>query len=219
MEKESMRRYVCELIGTFALVFVGTGAIIVNDTRDGVITHAGIAIAFGLIIMVMIYAVGEISGAHFNPAVTVAFWITGRFPLDQIAPYIGCQFLGATLASTLLRFILPPHPTLGATLPTIAAPNAFVMEIVLTFFLMFVISHVALGSKEQGLMAGLAIGATVLLCAMAAGPVTGASMNPARSFAPALLSGTWDSFWVYLTAPFIGAMLAALTWKWLQEEA
>ncbi len=214
-----MRRYVCELIGTFALVFVGTGAIIVNDTRDGVITHAGIAIAFGLIIMVMIYAVGEISGAHFNPAVTVAFWITGRFPLDQIAPYIGCQFLGATLASTLLRFILPPHPTLGATLPTIAAPNAFVMEIVLTFFLMFVISHVALGSKEQGLMAGLAIGATVLLCAMAAGPVTGASMNPARSFAPALLSGTWDSFWVYLTAPFIGAMLAALTWKWLQEEA
>lgn len=213
-----MRRYVSELIGTFALVFIGTGAIIVNDSRDGVITHAGIAIAFGLTIMVMIYSVGEISGAHFNPAVTVAFWVTGRFPANEIAPYIGSQLLGATLASLALRLLLPPHPTLGATVPTIAAPNAFVMEVILTFFLMFVISNVALGSKEQGLMAGLAIGGTVLLCAMAAGPVTGASMNPARSLAPALVSGTWDGLWIYLTAPFFGATIAAVIWKWLMEK-
>lgn len=217
-EQLIVRRYVSELIGTFALVFVGTGAMIVNDTRDGVITHVGIAIAFGLIIMVMIYAVGEISGAHFNPAVTVAFWVTGRFPQSEIAPYIGSQVLGASLASVALSYLLPPHPTLGATVPTIAAPQAFVMEIILTFFLMFVISHVALGSKEQGLMAGLAIGGTVSLCAMWAGPVTGASMNPARSLAPALVSGTFAGLWIYLTAPFVGAVLAALTWKWLKEE-
>lgn len=213
-----MRRYVSELIGTFALVFIGTGAVIVNDTRDGVITHVGIAIAFGLIIMVMIYAVGEISGAHFNPAVTVAFWVTGRFPMSEVAPYIGAQVAGAVAASLSLRFLLPAHPNMGATLPTVAAPNAFIIEIILTFFLMFVIANVALGSKEQGLMAGVAIGGTVLLCAMAAGPVTGASMNPARSLAPALVSGTWEDLWIYTTAPFAGAALAAVVWKWLKGE-
>lgn len=214
-----MKKYVSELIGTFALVFIGTGAIVVNDNYGNQLGHVGIAVAFGLIIMVMIYAVGDISGAHFNPAVTVAFWLTGRFPVREIVPFILSQLVGAIVASAALHFILSPHPTLGATVPAIPTPNAFVMEIILTFFLMFVISHVALGSKEQGLMAGLAIGGTVLLCAMAAGPITGASMNPARSLGPALISGTWQQLWIYLTAPFLGAACAAFTWKWLREES
>ena len=212
-----MQRYISEFIGTFALVFVGTGAIIVDDVYDGVITHVGVALAFGLTIMVMIYAVGEISGAHFNPAVTVAFVVTGKFPVADVVPYVASQVAGAICASVLLRFLLPAHPNLGATVASVAVPNAFVMEIVLTFFLMFVISNVALGSKEQGLIAGLAIGATVALCAIFAGPLTGASMNPARSLAPALVSFTWVGLWIYLTAPIVGAALAALVWKWLHN--
>lgn len=212
-----MKTYIAESIGTFALVFAGTGAIIINDSHNGIITHPGIALTFGLIIMVMIYALGETSGAHFNPAVTTAFWLTGRFPGGKILPYVASQFTGAILASALLKWLLPAHPTMGTTLPTIPTGNAFALEVILTFFLMFVISHVALGSKEQGLMAGLAIGGTVLLCALFAGPATGASMNPARSLAPALVSGTWQGVWIYLTAPFIGASLAALVWKVLQS--
>lgn len=213
-----MRRYIAELIGTFALVFVGTGAIVVNDTQGGAVTHVGIAISFGLVIMVMIYSLGELSGAHFNPAVTVAFAVVGKFPVAEIAPYIISQLVGALLASSLLRVLLPPHPNLGATLPSIPEPSAFVMEIVLTFFVMFVIANVALGSKVQGQAAGLAIGGTVMLCAMFAGPVTGASMNPARSLAPAIVSGAWRGIWLYLTAPFAGAALAAVIWQWLHSE-
>lgn len=212
-----MRKYVSELIGTFALVFVGTGAAVVNELRDGAITHVGIALAFGLTIMVMIYSVGEISGAHFNPAVTVAFWLTGKFPAKEIAPYLGAQFIGALLGSALLRLLLPAN-TLGETVASVGSGNAFVLEIILTFLLMFVISNVALGSNVQGMFAGVAIGGTVLICAMAFGPVTGASMNPARSFAPALVGGIWDGIWIYLTAPFIGAGLAAYVWKWLVND-
>ena len=213
-----MRQYLSEFIGTFALVFAGTGAIIINDQNDGVISHVGVAIAFGLVIMVMIYAVGDISGAHFNPAVSLGFWVAGRFPLREVGFYTASQVLGGVLASSLLAYLLPAHATMGATIPTIPPFKAFLMEFVLTFFLMFVIIHVATGSKEQGTMAGIAIGGTVLLCAMFAGPVTGASMNPARSLAPALVSMTWDGLWLYLTAPFLGAILAVYSWQYLMQE-
>ncbi len=204
-----MKRYLAEFIGTFALVFCGTGAIIINE-QSGVISHAGIAITFGLIVMVMIYAVGNISGAHFNPAVTIAFTVAKKFPLDQLSQYIIAQVGGALLASLILKFLFPENILLGTTLPSGTDLQSFVLEIILTFFLMFVIINVAHGSKEQGMFAGLAIGSTVLLDAMFAGPISGASMNPARSFAPALISGEFSHLWIYLTAPIIGALLAVI---------
>ena len=204
-----MKRYLAEFIGTFALVFCGTGAIIIN-AQTGVISHAGIAITFGLIVMVMIYAVGNISGAHFNPAVTIAFTVAKKFPLNQLAQYILAQIGGALLASLILKFLFPENILLGATMPSGVVMQSFVLEILLTFFLMFVIINVAHGSKEQGMFAGLAIGSTVLLDAMFGGPISGASMNPARSFAPALVSGNLEYLWIYLTAPLIGAVLAVL---------
>ena len=202
-----MKRYLAEFIGAFALVFCGTGAIIIN-AQTGVISHAGIAITFGLIVMVMIYAVGNISGAHFNPAVTIAFTVAKKFPLNQLSQYIIAQVGGALLASLILKFLFPENILLGTTLPSGTEMQSFVLEIMLTFFLMFVIINVAHGSKEQGMFAGLAIGSTVLLDAMFAGPISGASMNPARSFAPALISGEFQHLWIYLTAPIIGAVIA-----------
>ncbi len=204
-----MKRYLAEFIGTFALVFCGTGAIIINE-QSGVISHAGIAITFGLIVMVMIYAVGNISGAHFNPAVTIAFTAAKKFPLNQLSQYIIAQVGGALLASLILKFLFPENILLGTTLPSGTDIQSFVLEIILSFFLMFVIINVAHGSKEQGMFAGLAIGSTVLLDAMFAGPISGASMNPARSFAPALISGEFSHLWIYLTAPIIGALLSVL---------
>lgn len=204
-----MKRYLAEFIGTFALVFCGTGAIIINE-QSGVISHAGIAITFGLIVMVMIYAVGNISGAHFNPAVTIAFTVAKKFPLNQLSQYILAQVGGALLASLTLKFLFPENILLGTTMPAGSVMQSFVLEIILTFFLMFVIINVAHGSKEQGMFAGLAIGSTVLLDAMFAGPISGASMNPARSLAPAIVSGTLHHVWIYLTAPGIGAIIAVL---------
>lgn len=212
-----MDKYIAEFIGTFALVFVGTGAIIVNETHDGVITHVGIAISFWLVIMVMIYAVGAISGAHFNPAVTIGFWLNRTLTTREIAPYVGSQLTGAITASFILSLIFPQNQTLGATIPTVNVGVAFIMEVVLTFFLMFVIISVVEGPPENLMMAGLAIGATVGMCALFAGPLTGASMNPARSLAPALVSGTRVDLWIYLTAPFTGAGLAIGLWRWLQQ--
>lgn len=204
-----MNRYLSEYIGTFALVFAGTGAIVINDVSSGAITHLGIALTFGLIVMTMIYALGEISGAHFNPAVSVGFWIAKRLPAKELLAYIISQLLGAVTASLCLKVIFPQHATLGTTLPhAITAGGDFFFETVLTFMLMFVIIHVAEGAKEKGLMAGVAIGGMVALEAIFAGPVTGASMNPARSFAPAVISGHLEYLWVYLTAPFLGAFLA-----------
>ncbi len=204
-----MRSYLAEFIGTFALVFCGTGAIIINE-QTGVISHAGIAITFGLIVMVMIYAIGNISGAHFNPAVTIAFTVAKKFPLNQLSQYIIAQVGGALLASLILKFLFPENILLGSTIPSGAVMQSFVLEIILSFFLMFVIINVAHGSKEQGMFAGLAIGSTVLLDAMFAGPISGASMNPARSFAPALISGKFQHLWIYLAAPIIGALIAVL---------
>jgi len=203
-----MNKYFAELIGTFTLVFCGTGAIVINQQTGGTITHAGIAVTFGLVVMAMIYALGDISGAHMNPAVTVAFTIAKRFQLKQVLPYIISQLAGALLASLILHFLFPANKQLGATLPAGSAMQSFILEFLLTFFLMLVIINVATGSKEQGMFAGLAIGSTVLLEAMFAGPICGASMNPARSIAPALISGRLEHLWIYIAAPVAGAGFA-----------
>src|SRR5688572_14371856 len=213
-----MKKCVAEILGTFALVFCGTGAIIINQETSGVVTHPGIAFTFGLIVMVMVYALGPISGAHFNPAVTIAFTIAKRFPAKQIFPFLLSQAIGAFIASVVLRYLFPGNEFLGTTLPLGSAMQSFVLELILTFFLMLVIIHVATGSKEQGMFAGLAIGSTVLLEAMFAGPICGASMNPIRSFSPAVVSGHFEHLWIYLTAPVLGASLAIVAWNVLKPE-
>ncbi|OGQ10307.1 MAG: aquaporin [Deltaproteobacteria bacterium RIFCSPLOWO2_12_FULL_43_16] len=213
-----MKKYLSELIGTYGLVFCGTGAIIINDITGGAVTHAGIAATFGLIVMAMIYAFGDISGAHINPAVTIAFWFSGRFPGKEVLPYAISQLIGALLASGTLKALFPGHLTLGATIPSGSATQSFFLELILTFFLMLVIINVSTGSKEKGVMAGIAIGSVVLLEAMFAGPICGASMNPARSIAPALLSGQIQHLWVYITAPLAGAALAILGCKGVKDK-
>lgn len=212
-----MKAYIAELIGTFALVFTGTGAIIINDISGGLISHVGIALTFGLIVMSMIYSLGDISGAHINPVVTLGFWVAGRLPRHKIGPYILSQCLGAVLASATLFILFPEHITLGATLPAGSIGQTFILEIILTFFLMFVILNVSTGAKEKGLMAGTAIGATVALAAIFAGPISGASMNPARSLGPALVSGQISELWIYILAPLIGAYLAIVCCRCVQE--
>ena len=211
-----MKKYYAELIGTFALVFCGTGAIIINQETPGAISHAGIAFTFGLIVMVMIYTLGPISGAHLNPAVTIAFTVAKRFPANQIFPYVLSQAIGALLASVTLKLLFSTNEFLGSTQPRGTELQSFVLETILTFFLMLVIIHVATGSKEQGMFAGLAIGSTVLLEAMFAGPICGASMNPVRSFSPALVSGHLEHLWIYLVAPILGAVLSISVWNILK---
>lgn len=212
-----MKKYLAEMIGTFSLVFCGTGAIIINQESNGAITHAGIAVTFGLIVAAMIYTLGDISGAHFNPAVTLAFWVVKIFPTNEIFPYLLSQTSGAIMASTTLHLLFPNNEYLGSTLPSGSPTQTFIMEIILTFILMLTIIHVAKGSKEQGMFAGLAIGSVVLLEAMFAGPISGASMNPIRSLGPALISGHTEHLWIYLTAPIIGALTAVGIWKLLKQ--
>ncbi len=203
-----MRKCVAELLGTFALVFCGTGAIVVNQQTNGAVSHVGVAITFGFIVMAMIYTLGSISGAHFNPAVTIAFTLARRFELKQVLPFVISQLSGAILASLTLKYLFPSNETLGATLPAGTEMQSFVLELILSFFLMLVIVNVATGSKEQGMFAGLAIGSTVLLEAMFAGPVSGASMNPVRSISPAIVSGHLEHLWIYIVAPIAGASFA-----------
>ena len=203
-----MKRYVSEFLGTFALVFAGTGAIVINHASNGAITHVGIALTFGLVVLAMIYTFGDVSGAHLNPAVTTAFAVAQRFPWREVPGYIVAQSAGAIAASALLRFLFPSDTRLGATLPAGPAVQSFVLELVLTLFLMVVILSVSTGAKEKGITAGIAIGAVIGLEAMFAGPICGASMNPARSFAPAVVSGQLQSLWIYLLAPVVGAVLA-----------
>ncbi|HTD99200.1 MAG TPA: aquaporin [Mucilaginibacter sp.] len=210
-----MKKYLAELLGTYALVFAGTGAIIINQQTHGSITHVGVAITFGLIVMSMIYTFGDISGAHLNPAVSIAFTIAKTFPVRQLLPYIISQLTGALLASLTLKFLFPENQFLGATIPAGTASQSFVLEFILTFFLMLVIISVATGSKERGMFAGLAIGSAVGLEAMFAGPICGASMNPARSLAPAIVSGHTEFLWIYLTATTLGAVLAIPVWKFI----
>jgi len=213
-----LKKSVSEILGTFALVFCGTGALVIDKVTGGAVSHVGVAVTFGLIVMAMIYALGEISGAHLNPAVSIAFTIAGRLPVKALAPYIASQTAGALLASATLRLLFPSDQLLGATLPAGSPWQSFVLELLLTYFLMIVIINVSTGPKEQGLFAGIAIGSVILLEAMFAGPICGASMNPARSLAPAIVSGHIENLWVYLTAPVIGAALAIPTCKYLNTQ-
>jgi aquaporin NIP len=212
-----MRKYLAELLGTYALVFAGTGAIVIDQQTHGSITHMGVAITFGLVVMSMIYTFGDISGAHLNPAVSIAFTIARKFPVTQLLPFILSQLTGAVLASLTLKLLFPANQLLGATIPAGSAGQSFVLEFILTFFLMLVIINVATGSKERGLFAGLAIGSVVGLEAMFAGPICGASMNPARSFGPAIVSGHYEFLWIYLTATTLGAVSAIPVWKFIKN--
>ncbi len=212
------KKYLAEIIGTFALVFCGTGAIIIDEQTHGAVTHVGIAITFGFIVLAMIYAFGETSGAHFNPAVTIAFAVAKRFDPKQILPYIMSQLAGAFLATGVLKFLFPENINLGSTIPAGSQMQSFILEFILTYFLMLVIINVSLGSKEIGVIAGIAIGATVLLEAMFAGPICGASMNPVRSLAPGIVSGNIEMLWIYVLAPVAGAVAATLTWRMMNQQ-
>jgi aquaporin Z len=212
------KRFISEIIGTFALVFCGTGAMVINDFTGGTVTHVGVAITFGLIVMGMIYAFGDISGAHMNPAVTIGFAYAKKFPWKEVPSYVLAQLIGAFLASGILLYLFPESQTLGATVPGLSALKVFILEIILSFFLMVVIINVSTGSKEIGLVAGIAIGSVVLLEAMFAGPITGASMNPARSIAPAVVSGNIADIWIYIFAPIIGCVMAVVSCKLVKDE-
>jgi len=203
-----LKKYVAEFIGTFALVFAGTGAIVIDEVSGGAITHVGVAFTFGLVVLAMIYTVGDVSGAHLNPAVTLGFFIARRFPWREIFPYLASQCLGAFVASGLLRFLFPQSRNLGATFPSGSDTQSFVLELVLTAILMFVILSVSTGAAEKGITAGIAVGSVIGLEAMFAGPICGASMNPARSIGPALVSGQFQHLWIYLVAPIAGASVA-----------
>ena len=213
-----MKNYIAEFIGTFAMIFCGTGAMTINEITGGDVTHVGIGITWGLIVMAMIYAFGEISGAHFNPAVSIAFAYAKKFSWKEVPKYIFFQVAGAFAASLLLMWLFPKSELLGATIPTVDVWRAFVLELILTFFLMVVIINVSTGSKEIGMMAGIAIGSVVLLEALFAGPITNASMNPARSLAPNIVSGNIKGLWLYILAPIIGAILAVVSCKFVKHE-
>lgn len=213
-----MKKYISEFIGTFSMIFCGTGAMTVNEVTGGEVTHVGVAITWGLIVMAMIYAFGETSGAHFNPAVTIAFAYAKKFSWKEVPKYIIAQIFGAFAASFVLWFLFPASENLGATIPTVDVWRAFVLELLLTFFLMLVIINVSTGSKEMGIIAGIAVGAVVLLEAMFAGPITNASMNPARSIAPNIVSGHIEGLWLYILAPILGALLAVVSCKLIKEE-
>jgi MIP family channel proteins len=209
---------VAECIGTFALVFAGTGAIVVNETSGGVITHVGIALTFGLIVLTMIYTLGDISGAHINPAVTVGFWMARRFPTVEVFPYILSQCAGALIASLSLRLLFPQNVMLGSTVPVGSAAQSFVLEGILTAGLMFVILGVSTGAREKGITAGIVVGSVIALEALFAGPICGASMNPARSLAPAIVSGHLQTLWIYLLAPTLGACAGVLACRCVRED-
>jgi aquaporin NIP len=211
------RRALMEAIGTFALVTAGCGAIVTNTTHPGTIGSVGISLVFGLVIMVMIYAGGHLSGAHYNPSVTLAFTLARHFPLRDALAYVAAQLLGASTAALLLLAAWTSKPAhLGATLPSVGDGTALAYEVVLTAFLMFVITAVATDTRAVGAAAAIAIGGTVGLDALFGGPITGASMNPARSFGPALASGTWSSLWVYVVGPCIGAVIGVFAYGFVR---
>ncbi len=212
------KKLFAEAIGTFCLVFAGTGAIIIDEATRGTVSHVGVALTFGLVVLAMIYSVGDISGAHLNPAVTLGFFVARRFEARLVLPYIACQVLGALAASAILHLLFPLNTLLGATLPLGSSLQSFVLEFILTCILMFVILSVSTGAKEKGITAGIAIGGVIALEALFAGPICGASMNPARSLAPALLSRHLEHLWIYLVAPVIGAVAAVVSCRCVQED-
>ena len=208
------RRATAEAFAAFALVFAGCGAIVANTQYDGALGAVGVSLVFGLVIMAMVYATGHLSGAHINPAVTIAFTLTRHFRARDAVAYVAAQLIGATVAALVLLAVWPDQPAdLGATVPSVGAGSAFVYELVLTAFLMFVIMAVATDTRAVGAAAAIAIGGTVGLDALFGGPVTGASMNPARSFGPALAAGQWHEFWLYVAGPVLGAVLGAFAYQ------
>ena len=202
------RKLLAEFLGTYAMIFAGTGAIVINQVSSGSITHLGVALTWGLIVMVLIYTFGDLSGAHMNPAVSIGFTVAGRFSVKELIPYIAVQCCGAIAASATLHRLFPDNGLLGATQPAGSALQSFIMEVLLSALLMLVILNVSHGAKEKGITAGIAVGGTIGLEALFAGPICGASMNPARSLAPALVSGHLEHLWIYLSAPVLGAVLA-----------
>jgi MIP family channel proteins len=217
MMSQGMRRLAAELFGTFALVFAGTGAIVINDVSGGTVSHVGVAFTFGLIVLAMVYALGDVSGCHLNPAVTLGFFMARRFEGRMVVPYIVSQCAGAILASFTLQLMFPSNTTLGATMPTGGTLQSFVLEVILTLILMFVILSVSTGSKEKGVLAGVAVGSVIALEALFAGPISGASMNPARSLAPALVSLRLGTLWIYLAAPALGASFSVFVCRCVQQ--
>ena len=211
------KRLCAEFFGTFALVFAGTGAIISDEASRGAVTHVGVALTFGLVVLAMIYTFGDISGAHLNPAVTLGFLAARRLPGRDVLPYVAGQTGGGLAASGLLRWLFPASPLLGATLPAGSEIQSFTLEFILTFFLMLTILNVSTGAKEKGITAGIAVGAVIALEAMFAGPICGASMNPARSAAPAIVSGHLEHLWIYLAAPVAGAVAATRACRCVRE--
>jgi len=210
--------YLAELVATFTLVFAGCGSIVIDTVSHGGVGHIASAFSFGLAIAVMVYAVGHISGAHINPAVTLGLALTRHFPFTRVPLYWLAQLIGATIAALLLRALFGNVAHLGTTLPSGGDGQSLVLEIVLTFFLMFVIMAVATDYRAVGQSAALAIGGTILLDAMFGGPISGASMNPARSFGPALVSGSWAHYWVYVLGPLAGAVLGAFAYEVIRGE-
>ncbi|KAL6546463.1 Aquaporin NIP1-1 [Orobanche minor] len=205
-----IQKIIAEALGTYFLIFAGCAAVVVNADKEKVVTLPGISIVWGLAVMVMVYSVGHISGAHFNPAVTIAFASCRRFPWKQVPAYVGAQVLGSTLASGTLRLLFGgPHDHFAGTLPTGTDLQSLVVEFIITFYLMFVISGVATDNRAIGELAGIAVGATVLLNVMFAGPISGASMNPARSLGPAIVSSRYRGIWIYLLGPTAGAVAGA----------
>jgi aquaporin NIP len=211
------RAYIAEGVGTFLLVFAGAGAAVINVVSDGGVTSLGIGLTFGLVVMVAIFAIGHISGAHINPAVTLAFATFGSFPWRHVPAYVIAQLIGATVAALALRWLFGNVGDLGSTIPTAGAGQALGLEVIITFFLMFVIVAVATDERAVPGAAAVAIGGYVALAATFAGPIAGASMNPARSFGPALASGTWIDHWVYWAGPIVGALLGALVYTYIRE--
>jgi aquaporin Z len=212
-------RLCAEAFGTFCLVFAGTGAVVVNEVTGGGVTHVGVALTFGLIVMVLVYALGGVSGAQLNPAVTIGLWAAGRFSRPLVLPYVASQCLGAIGASLTLRFLFSESVTLGATLPAGSAVQSFVLEAILTLLLMVVVLRMAEASRAEKPFAGLVVGAVIGLEALFAGPISGASMNPARSLAPALVSMHVGSLWIYLVAPVVGALVAVPLARLMQASA
>ena len=212
-----MKRLCAEFIGTYALVFAGTGAIVIDQASGGAISHLGVALTFGLVVLALIYTLGDISGAHLNPAVTLGFWFSRGLPRRDVLPYIASQIAGALAASGTLRMLFPHNALLGATLPAGSEGQSFVLELLLTAFLMFAILGVSTGAKEKGITAGIVVGSVIALEALFAGPICGASMNPARSLAPALVSGHYNSLWIYLLAPILGGALGVLGCRCVRE--
>jgi aquaporin Z len=213
----SVKKLAAEFIGTFALVFAGTGAIVIDETTGGAVTHVGVALTFGLIVLAMIYTVGDISGAHLNPAVSLGFFAARRFSFRQVLPYVASQCAGAVMAAGVLRLLFPQSANLGTTLPAGSPLQSFVLEMILTAILMFVILGVSTGAAEKGITAGIVVGAVIGLEAMFAGPICGASMNPARSLAPAVVSGQLQHLWIYLIAPVIGACIGVIGCRCVRE--